>query len=131
MPSAKVEFKGPFFESGRRNAVMRKLERDTQDEIDRYALDLIDALLVAVLKHPTGYYQSRIRAHRSTTHTIIDDSRVVYGPWLEGTGSRNYHVTRFRGYHTFRRAGQILPEKAHAIARRNVSRAVRELGGGR
>lgn len=129
MPSTKVEFRGPFFESGRRNAVMRKLERETRDEIDQYALDLIDALLVAVLKHPTGYYQSRIKVNRGTTHSIIDDSRVVYGPWLEGTGSRNYPVTRFKGYHTFRRAGQILPEKAHAIARRNVSKAVRELGG--
>lgn len=129
MPSTKVEFRGPFFESGRRNAVMRKLERETRDEIDQYALDLIDALLVAVLKHPTGYYQSRIKVNRGTTHSIIDDSRVVYGPWLEGTGSRNYPVTRFKGYHTFRRAGQILPEKARAIARRNVSKAVRELGG--
>ncbi len=129
MPSARVDFKGPFFEAGRRNAVMRKLEQDTQDEIDQYAVDLVVALLEAVLQHPTGYYQSKIKAHRQTTHTIIDDGRVVYGPWLEGTGSRNYPVTRFRGYHTFRRAGQILPEKAHAIARRNVSRAVRELGG--
>lgn len=131
MPSTKVEFRGPFFESGRRNAVMRKLERETRDEIDQYALDLIGALLVAVLKHPTGYYQSRIKVNRGTTHSIIDDSRVVYGPWLEGTGSRNYPVTRFKGYHTFRRAGQILPEKARAIARRNVSKAVRELGGHR
>jgi hypothetical protein len=129
MPGARVEFKGPFFEAGRRSAVMRKLERDTQDEIDAYAVDLIRTLLGEVLKHPTGYYQSQIKAHRHTTHTIIDDDRVVYGPWLEGTGSRNYPVTRFRGYHTFRRANQILPEKAHAIARRNVSRAVRELGG--
>ena len=129
MPRTSIEFKGPFFEAGRRNQVMRKLERDTQDEIDQYAVDLVRTLLGAVLKHPTGYYQSKIRAHRHTTHTIIDDDRVVYGPWLEGTGSRNYPVTRFKGYHTFRRAGQILPEKAHAIARRNVSKAVRELGG--
>lgn len=129
MPETRVDFHGPFFESGRRNAVMRKLEHDTQDEIDRYAVDLIVTLLAAVLKHPTGYYQSKIRAHRHSTHTIIDDGRVVYGPWLEGTGSRNYPVTRFKGYHTFRRASQILPEKAHAIARRNVHKAVRELNG--
>jgi hypothetical protein len=129
MPASRIDFKGPFFEAGRRSAVMRKLERDTQDEIDQYGVDLIVGLLAAVLKHPTGYYQSKIKAHRSTTHTIIDDSRVIYGHWLEGTGSRNYPVTRFKGYHTFRRAGQILPEKAHAIARRNVTRAVLELGG--
>jgi hypothetical protein len=32
----------------------------------------------------------------------------VYGPWLEGVGSRNFPVTRFRGYHAFRVAAQEL-----------------------
>lgn len=129
MPNARIDFKGPFFEAGRRNAVLAKMQRQIEDDVARAAVDLVDALLAAVLKHPTGYYQSRIKARRGSTGMIIDDSRVVYGPWLEGTGSRNFPVTRFKGYHTFRRAQQILPEKAHAIARRHVSAAVRELNG--
>ena len=52
-------------------------------------------------KHPAGYYESQVEAVRGALHTFrshIHDNDVVYGPWLNGTGSRNYPVTRFRGY---------------------------------
>lgn len=129
MPSAKVQFKGPFFEAGRRNAVMRRLDTAIREEAAQVSVDLVQALLDAVLVHPTGYYRSQIKADRATSGLTITDSDVIYGPWLEGTGSQNYPVTRFKGYHTFRRANQILPEKIHALARRHVMRAVKDLGG--
>ena len=128
MPRATVQFRGPFFEAGRRNAVMRKLDQDIRDDAEQASVDVVQALLDAVLKHPTGYYRSNIKASHAATGLIITDSRVRYGPWLEGVSSRN-RETRFKGYHTFRRAQQILPEKVHAAARRRVSQAVRELGG--
>lgn len=129
MPSTTVQYKGAFFEAGRRNEIMRKLDQSIRDQTAQMTVDVVRQLLGAVLKHPTGYYQSKIRATNTESRVIIDDQRVVYGPWLEGTGSRNYPVTRFKGYHTFRRAGQILPEKAFALARRQVAQAVRELNG--
>ena len=127
MPEAHVRFKGPFFEAGTRSRVLRQCEEDIRRDVEQAAVDLVQALLDAVLKHPTGYYRSRIQASRSASGLTVTDSRVVYGHWLEGTGSRNYPVTRFRGYHTFKRADMILREKAHAIARRHVTRAVMRL----
>lgn len=126
--TVRINFKGPFFEAGRRNAVMKKLEIDIRDDVEKDSVNTIQQLLDAVLKHPTGYYRSKIKAHRIATGVQITDSNVIYGNWLEGTSSRN-RETRFKGYHTFRRAQQILPQRAMFIARRHVSRAVRELGG--
>jgi hypothetical protein len=127
MPSAKVQFKGPFFEASTRSRVLQQCEADIRRDVEQAAVDLVQALLDAVLKHPTGYYRSRIRSSRTASGATVTDSNVIYGRWLEGTGSMNYPVTRFKGYHTFKRANQILPEKAHAIARRHVTRAVMRL----
>ena len=126
MPRASVQFKGPFFEAAARNRVLRDLERDIRDDVARESVNLVQLLLDAVLRHPTGYYRSRIRSDNTTTGALVSDSNVIYGPWLEGVSRRNQE-TRFKGYFTFRRAGQILPEKAHAIARRHVTRAVMRL----
>lgn len=127
--SVTVNFKGPFFETATRNKLLADMQRDIQDDTDKMSVDLIVSLFDAVLKHQTPYYTTRIKAHRHSTHSIIDDQRVVYGPWLEGTGSRNYPVTRFKGYHVWRRASQIIDEKAHAVARRHVSTMVRKMNG--
>lgn len=61
--------------------------------------------------------------HKSYTMTVpvgADEAAVTtdvatYGPWLEGTGSRN-ETTRFKGYHGFRRAGQELDRVASDVA---------------
>lgn len=47
--------------------------------------------------------------------TIVTTGDAAYGPWLEGTGSRN-QTTRFKGYHGFRLAAQQLDAEAGAIA---------------
>ena len=46
---------------------------------------------------------------------IIHDRRIVYGPWLEGVSRRN-QTTRFKGYHSFRRATQAVLPKVVALA---------------
>lgn len=46
---------------------------------------------------------------------IVTTDLASYGPWLEGTGSRN-ETTRFRGYHGFRMAAQELDGRAQEIA---------------
>lgn len=61
--------------------------------------------------------------HKSYTMTVpvdpsesaVTSSVATYGPWLEGTGSRN-DSTRFKGYHGFRRAGQELDRQAKELA---------------
>jgi hypothetical protein len=86
--------RGPLFDGRARaaaNAYVNRLERDLAEE----GLNILRGEMHRVFRNPTGYYESRcqvIEGHK------ISDSRVVYGPWLAGIGSRNYPVTKFRGY---------------------------------
>ena len=77
-------------------------------------------------KASTGNYRRSI--HKSLGNLIgrIDDSKVVYGPWLEGTGSRN-QTTRFKGYSSFRRTAQFMEERKAGIIHKWVTKLVGEL----
>jgi hypothetical protein len=46
--------------------------------------------------------------------SIVTTENAMYGPWLEGVGSRNL-TTRFKGYWGFREATRILEAEADAI----------------
>lgn len=89
--------------------------------------NLVSARLAHVLKNPTGYYESRIRTDRSMDDYVVHDSRVVYGPWLEGTGSMNFPVTRFPGYRTFRIVRQQLEAHIDRIINKEVRLYLRSL----
>ncbi|MGW8326475.1 hypothetical protein ACWGLE_01065 [Streptomyces sp. NPDC055897] len=95
---------------------------DIQYAVARRGEELIQARLATVLRHPTGYYQSRISVDRGRGGYVISDGGVVYGPWLEGTGSRNSPVTRFPGYATFRRTQPLVDRDAPRIARELLAR---------
>ena len=95
---------------------------DVQYQVARHAEDLVQQRLGRVLRHPTGYYQSRISVDRGRGGYVVSDGGVVYGPWLEGTGSRNSPVTRFPGYSTFRRTKALVDRDAGRIARQLLDR---------
>jgi hypothetical protein len=61
-------------------------------------------------------------------HGVVDDSNVIYGPWLEGVGSRN-EKTRFKGYFTFRKAAQKLNDMAQHTVDAAVAKLVGRLNG--
>ncbi|MFE1205644.1 hypothetical protein ACFW5V_28570 [Streptomyces sp. NPDC058762] len=85
---------GPLFDGRARrvlNSYVDHLERQLADTGRGILLDQLDQ----VLKTQTPYYTTRIEVIGGTK---IWDSRVVYGPWLAGIGSRNYPVTKFKGY---------------------------------
>ena len=86
-----------------------------QNDVAEAVENEIHDLLTASLKNPTGYYESRIVTNRAKTSNQVTDSGVVYGPWLEGTSSRN-QTSRFKGYATFRRATQRVEGRAGQIA---------------
>jgi hypothetical protein len=122
-----VEISGPIFRKGH-------AERVIADFIDEATLKVagvgkadVDATLHRVLKHPTGYYQAHIALRQFAGAVVLHDSKVIYGRWLEGTGSRNFPVTRFKGYHTFRDVHARLEEKAGEIAERVLAQYVRRL----
>ena len=74
----------------------------------------------------TGHYRRNIQGQASQLQGRIHDSRVIYGPWLEGVGSRNA-VTRFKGYHVWRNVRQDLQIEARAIAKKTVTEFIRDL----
>lgn len=110
-----VEKSGPFFD-GR---AMKQLN-NACDEIERrvavIGASMIRTELHAVLRNETPYYRMQNEATPDPPGWKIWDRGVIYGPWLEGTGSRNYPATRFRGYATYRRTFQAIDRRAGVIA---------------
>lgn len=85
---------------------------------------------VSDTKNPsTGNYRRNIQGQVSGLNGRITDGGVIYGPWLEGTGSRNVS-TRFKGYASFRRTGQWMNQQAPKVVQTQISNLVRGLNGG-
>lgn len=108
--------KGPLFD-GRAAEAVRAFQDDAEREVSQVLVNEIQADLGKVLQHPTGYYKRQITTDRAKDDLVVTDGGVIYGPWLEGTSSRN-KTTRFKGYATFRRISQQVAERAGDIAER-------------
>lgn len=105
---------GPLFD-GRASAAAATYAITVEDSVAQEGVNRIQNRLQSVLQHPTGFYESNIHTERAVADTIITDMPVIYGPWLEGVGSRN-QTTRFKGYHTFREISQELDADATVLA---------------
>lgn len=135
-----VKASGPIFD-GKAPAVITKAGEDTVTEAVELGMEHLGELL---RPRPSGVYLSVAEAqkgHASTgnyrrnlhdvvqsLHGRIDDSSVVYGPWLEGVSSRN-ESTRFKGYASFRRTKDWLEARMPAILKKNIDRAIAKLNG--
>lgn len=109
---------GPMFDGRAQaaaNAYVDRLERDLAQE----GLTILKGEMHRVFKHPTGYYESRVQVVDG--HKIWD-SRIVYGPWLAGVGSRNFPVTRFKGYDHWTVTRDKLNERKQGIGERLLRR---------
>jgi hypothetical protein len=112
-----VHAKGPIFD--RQN---RSLPRKTIEQLVKRVVEDADQRLAETLrprpagvylsiaeagrgKASTGNYRRRISTRSSGLRGRIFDGGVEYGPWLEGTSTRN-QTTRFKGYHSFRKTTQ-------------------------
>lgn len=115
MISITVVKTGPLFD-GR---AVQQLDRAC-DEIERrvavLGASMIRTELHRVLKNETPYYRLQNEARPDPPGWMIWDRDVIYGPWLEGVGSRNFPATRFRGYSTYRRTFQRIDARAGVIA---------------
>lgn len=70
----------------------------------------------------TGHYRRSVNGRMlGSLHGEIHDSKVVYGPWLEGVSARN-QTTRFKGYAAFRRARQELERIKVQLLQRRLRR---------
>jgi len=123
-----IKLTGPVFD-GRWRSVLQDIEEQALDDVAAHALERVQFNLDGSIKHPTPYYETQVRIENLGIHDrSVNDRGIIYGPWLEGTGSRN-QTTRFKGYSSFRRAAQATRAKARSIANNVVKRNLHRLGG--
>lgn len=123
--SLNLKTSGPIFDPHKRSkffqqakvATVRELVERGEQELDTaYLLPKPQGKFLSISeagkgKASTGNYRRNV--HGITRQVGLDlqgkihDSGVVYGPWLEGTSSRN-KTTRFKGYSSFRKVKQWL-----------------------
>lgn len=120
-----VKVRGPFADTRATRWLMDTAD-DAEEEVGERASALIHARLRGVLQHPTGRYESTVRAVRKTGDMVVDGEGTVYGRWLEGTSTRN-DSTRFKGYVTFRIVGAQTDREAEPITERQVRQLGRRL----
>lgn len=144
--TAVVTAKGPLFD-GRAGAVMGRGTAEARHTVAAEGQRLVHAAFSGQIKNPTGTFDRSITSTDETrtyttrgarksysmmvtasraTDTVVTTSLATYGPWLEGTGSRN-ETTRFKGYHGFRRASQQLDAVAAALADRALAPYIAEV----
>lgn len=117
MPTT-VTTSGPFFD-GRADYEAEQGTQAVAKETGDEGLRMVRENLSAVIRtHPTGRYIPSVKLTGAVSNFTIGTS-IIYGAWIEGTGSRN-ETTRFKGYHTFRRTTQQLDAKATSIAERTI-----------
>ena len=135
----RIKAKGPIF-AGRSGAVVGNATRQAVKELaqlgeERLALTLrprpggvyLSASEAGKGKASTGNYRRNLRTRVSATTARIDDGGIVYGPWLEGVGSRNA-VTRFKGYAMWRRTRQWMERKKTQVMNAHLQKALGQLG---
>ncbi len=120
-----VKTSGPLFDDQAEKAAKDYCLR-VEESLGEKAVRMIHERLHQVLQNPTGYYESQVQVERHPSGTVVTDGGVIYGPWLEGVGSRN-KTTRFKGYATFRKVGQALEAAAKPIAEAELPRYVKKM----
>jgi len=125
-----VDISGPLFRSGSkpaRKAIKNSIREVTELGHERMAERLVPRPSGVYLTVPPGtsmgHYRRSIHHMIKDDRAIIDDSNVVYGPWLEVGGGR------FKGYHVFRKTRGWMQEIAPKVLQGWVKKAVREMGG--
>jgi hypothetical protein len=123
----KISTKGPIFQNP--TAKIARFMLQAEKVVAEEGVNMVLNRLSQVLRNPTGYYESKIQTDLVNEHWEVNDTRrVLYGPWLEGTGSRNA-VTRFKGYRTFRIVKQDLDRKVPTLIRPVIRDMLMDLGG--
>jgi len=73
----------------------------------------------------TGNYRRNISTRVTNLNGLVTDGGVIYGPWLEGTSSRN-QTTRFKGYSSFRIVAQNVEKRSASVLKKYASHFARE-----
>lgn len=115
MGEVKVVASGPLFD-GQALTQLHVFLDEAVDLVAAAAEETVDRNLAATIRHPSSppHYQSQINIRHDGLDRVVNDRDVIYGPWLEGVGSRNA-TTRFKGYRNWRRARQEIDQRVPAL----------------
>lgn len=123
-----VRIAGPLFD-GLAEMYIHDMVKSMEVELAMQAMSYVHENLDKSIKHPTPYYETQINIMQRDGHLVVNDRGVIYGPWLEGVGSRN-QTTRFKGYAAFRRAQQRIVDGLAAKIQPFVTLAMAKINGG-
>lgn len=124
-----VDTHGPLFD-GTAPGIVRDGIHHGVLAVGEYAADWVRDHYDAHHKHPSTppYARSRIRIIDQFPRIRIGDGGIIYGPWLEGVGSRN-KTTRFKGYAHYRQTAARVRASGGKIFQSVFTRYVRKIGG--
>ncbi len=124
-----IRMDGPLFD-GRAARAMQDAADAAREDIAAFAEEYALSLMGANFRQPTGYYESNVTTERVAADTsLVHDQGVVYGPWLEGVGSRNRARPGFPGYRHWRQTKALAQLRGPVIADRTVQRYLPEMRG--
>lgn len=118
----------PLF-NGSADAVVDVWLGEVVESFGRQGLSQVQLLMDQYFVDPTPYYELQVTIDRALHERVIHDRGVIYGEWLNGTGSRNA-TSRFKGYPHWRRSKQWLREsEGPRIMTRHTPELERRLAG--
>ncbi|MFJ3923014.1 hypothetical protein [Streptomyces sp. NPDC090022] len=126
--SIDIRISGPLFD-GRAARAIGEYCDDAREQIAEFGEEHVLLLMGTSFRHPTGYYESHVMTERASSDVSrVHDQGVVYGPWLEGVGTRNRARPGFPGYQHWRRTKDLLALRAPAMAERILQPYLRRMG---
>lgn len=113
---------GPI-SSGKMQRDVAAYEHDVAEELADMAEETWVRNLQGSIRNPTPYYWTRIDTRPLGANRYeVHDHDIVYGPWLEGTGSRNTPNSIFPGYRSLARTKESVRRRRGGVARRILRR---------
>lgn len=136
--SMKVELTGPLF-TGTAPGILRQVTESAVKDLTEAGESF---LLLRLRPRPSGVYKTAQQAGKKDKSVgnyarhiqpvirnltgELSDGGVIYGPWLEGVGSRN-KSTRFKGYFSFRAAKQLVEKRVDKTVNKYLNKFVRRM----
>ena len=117
---------GPAFD-GRDVAAIAAGCEAAEKKTAEFGAAMIRARMDRTFKRQTPYYRLQNIAAPTLDHWKIHDQGVIYGPWLEGVGSRN-RTTRFKGYAIYRKSVAEIQRHLDNITEIEIEDALRRVG---
>jgi hypothetical protein len=124
-----VNARGPVFGPQARAACTAGLH-DGLITLAEFASDRVRDDYDAHHRRPSSppYARSKIHITDDFPTVRVGSGPILYGHWLEGTGSRNA-TSRFKGYWSFRRSAGWTRDQAHRIVATVMARYLARVGG--